>query len=82
MSADELERLPYAGRDRQNPSLGPQNLGPQNYHCCATCEHFASGREDGRVYTRCRRLGYDTKSFYRFNCWSPRPDVIARMKGR
>ncbi|MDP9727709.1 MULTISPECIES: hypothetical protein [Alicyclobacillus] len=33
-----------------------------------------------RVRTYCARLGYETRSFYQFRCWTPRPDIIARMK--
>ncbi|QHS22488.1 hypothetical protein GWK91_05765 [Virgibacillus sp. MSP4-1] len=46
-----------------------------NYHCCATCVHFLAGREDGKVVTKCKRLGYYTKSNYQFNCWDPKPRI-------
>jgi hypothetical protein len=49
------------------------------YHCCASCRHFASGREYGRVYNRCERLGYRTHPKYQFNCWDPKDRVKKRM---
>jgi hypothetical protein len=53
----------------------------KNYHCCATCKHFRIERletKKGHV-AKCSRLGYETKSFYQFNCWDPRPDIVERM---
>lgn len=49
------------------------------YHCCASCRHFTSGREDGKTYNRCVRLGYDTQPKYRFNCWDPKERVKKRI---
>lgn len=49
------------------------------YHCCASCRHFASGRENGKVFNRCVRLGYDTHPKYRFNCWDPKERVRKQM---
>jgi hypothetical protein len=43
-------------------------------HCCATCRHIAAVRtEGGKVLFRCTRLGYETHTDWRFNCWDERP---------
>jgi hypothetical protein len=52
----------------------------KNYHCCATCRHFAMVRVAEKLQPRCQRLGYDTKTHYQFNCWDPRPDIVAKME--
>jgi hypothetical protein len=52
----------------------------KSYHCCATCNHFRIRRNQGRIETICQRLGYETKSYYQFNCWDPRPDILEKMK--
>ncbi|WP_035487242.1 hypothetical protein [Alicyclobacillus contaminans] len=52
----------------------------KNYHCCATCRHFAIVREHDKIQPRCTRLGYDTKTHYQFHCWDPRPDIAEKMK--
>nr|WP_246483962.1 hypothetical protein [Heyndrickxia vini] len=45
------------------------------FHACATCIHFSAVRiEQGMKYT-CRRLGYDTKPHYTFDCWSPKEHI-------
>ncbi|CAM3712985.1 hypothetical protein ALPO108162_01285 [Alicyclobacillus pomorum] len=51
----------------------------KDYHCCATCRHFEMSRVDGRPQPRCRRLGYETKTFYKFHCWDPRPDIAQKV---
>ncbi|WP_018924764.1 hypothetical protein [Salsuginibacillus kocurii] len=52
----------------------------KNYHCCATCIHFAADKTvDGMTY-RCVRLGYETKPTYTFNCWEPKPAVQRLME--
>lgn len=52
----------------------------KDYHCCATCVHFRALRRDSGPMAVCSRLGYQTKSSYRFNCWQPRPDIVAKMR--
>lgn len=52
----------------------------KDYHCCATCEHFRITRTDAGIVTRCARLGYATQTRYRFKCWQPRPDIVAKMR--
>ncbi|MDC3417567.1 hypothetical protein [Aquibacillus salsiterrae] len=50
------------------------------YHCCATCINFRIERKesgDKRIY--CKRLGFDTKSSYQFNCWDPKERVKKAM---
>jgi len=32
------------------------------------------------LYTYCRRLGYETKPYYQFNCWTPKPNVRKLME--
>jgi hypothetical protein len=51
----------------------------KDYHCCATCQHFFITRRDGMNVVECKRLGYETKPSYKFDCWSPRPDILAKM---
>ncbi len=51
------------------------------YHCCATCKHFRIDRfEDGSRRVYCKRLGFDTKPTYQFNCWDPKDRVVKAMK--
>ncbi|MBX6353436.1 MAG: hypothetical protein IRZ10_08865 [Thermoflavifilum sp.] len=52
----------------------------KRYHCCATCVHFRIARQETGVRAWCARLGYDTKTFYQFNCWQPRADIVRRME--
>lgn len=54
----------------------------KNYHCCATCEHFRITRTDDGPALRCARLGYATKTHYRFNCWQPRTDIRSKMEAQ
>lgn len=51
----------------------------KDYHCCATCRHFVITRQDGNAKARCSRLGYETKTYYKFDCWDPRDDIRAKM---
>ncbi|TLS38135.1 hypothetical protein FCL54_06235 [Pseudalkalibacillus caeni] len=50
-------------------------MSVNRYHCCATCKHFQVIKESSRTYHKCERLGYETKSTYRFNCWNPKEHV-------
>lgn len=49
------------------------------FHCCASCRHFSSGREEGETFTRCSRLGYETKAKYQFNCWNPKEKIKRKI---
>ncbi|MFC7370233.1 hypothetical protein ACFQPF_00895 [Fictibacillus iocasae] len=52
----------------------------KDFHCCATCVHFASLKaKDGMRY-HCVRLQYETKPEYTFNCWDPKENVKQLMK--
>lgn len=46
------------------------------FHACATCIHFQAVRIDGKMNYRCKRLGYDTRPNYQFNCWTPKEQVL------
>ncbi|MFD1037836.1 hypothetical protein ACFQ3N_05355 [Virgibacillus byunsanensis] len=51
------------------------------FHCCATCEHFRIEKQkeaSKRIY--CKRLGFDTKPTYQFDCWEPKERVKKSMK--
>ncbi|MFD1708040.1 hypothetical protein ACFSCZ_15045 [Siminovitchia sediminis] len=50
------------------------------YHCCATCIHFRAERVDGKMRYMCKRLGYETKTHYKFNCWTPKEKVRRLME--
>jgi ribosomal protein L37AE/L43A len=52
----------------------------KNYHCCATCMHFKTERNETGITYKCSRLGYTTKPDYQFNCWNPRMDIQEKMK--
>ena len=54
----------------------------KDYHCCATCRNFLIQKIDGKIVTKCKRLGYDTKTHYKFNCWDPRDDIRHRLKDK
>jgi len=47
----------------------------KNFHCCATCVNFVVKREENKIKYYCKRLGYETKSHYVFNCWEPKENV-------
>jgi hypothetical protein len=52
----------------------------KDFHCCATCRHFkAEKKKEGMLYL-CGRLGFETKTNYKFNCWSPK-DNIKKLVG-
>ncbi|PLS15067.1 hypothetical protein CVD28_24740 [Bacillus sp. M6-12] len=52
------------------------------YHCCATCIHFEAKREKNGMTYRCKRLGFDTKTHYSFDCWTPKSNVTKLIKKR
>nr|WP_251551811.1 hypothetical protein [Neobacillus muris] len=51
----------------------------KDYHCCATCKNFLAERKNGQMVYYCKRLGYQTKTAYKFNCWDPREDIQKRL---
>jgi len=52
----------------------------KEYHCCATCKNFLIQREDKKLKMMCTRLGYETKTHYKFNCWDPREDIREKIR--
>lgn len=57
-------------------------LKHNKFHFCATCVHFLAWKENGEMLYKCRRLGYETKPNYTFNCWEPKEHVKALMEKR
>lgn len=54
----------------------------KDFHCCATCRHFkAEKKPEGMLYV-CGRLGFETKTNYKFNCWSPRENIKKIIEDR
>ncbi|MFC7393869.1 hypothetical protein [Scopulibacillus cellulosilyticus] len=53
-----------------------------HYHCCASCRHFRIRSKDGGKISVCSRLGYETKPFYKFNCWDPKPRVQQALENK
>ncbi|WP_139070174.1 hypothetical protein [Bacillus sp. FJAT-27225] len=54
----------------------------KDFHCCATCQHFKAEKTTGGMNYFCSRLGYETKPTYKFNCWSPKDQIIKLMQKR
>jgi hypothetical protein len=52
----------------------------RDFHFCATCMHFKAERKSDRMVYYCSRLGYETKTNYKFNCWTPKNSIIDLMK--
>ncbi|MEG9297937.1 hypothetical protein V6B33_15850 [Mangrovibacillus sp. Mu-81] len=54
------------------------------FHCCATCIHIRSSKssKNPRTSYYCSRLGYETKTAYKFSCWEPKEAVKELMKKR
>ncbi|MCM3617298.1 hypothetical protein M3936_06890 [Sutcliffiella horikoshii] len=50
------------------------------FHACATCIHYHVIKIDTRTIYRCNRLGYETKPYFKFECWQPKENVIQLMK--
>lgn len=50
------------------------------FHCCATCIHFSAERKNGKMTYFCKRLGYETKTHYQFDCWTPKEKVRRLME--
>ncbi|RDI43050.1 hypothetical protein [Falsibacillus pallidus] len=49
--------------------------GKNPYHVCASCIHFEASKVNGHMKYYCKRLGYETKPDYVFNCWDPKKKV-------
>nr|WP_243354918.1 hypothetical protein [Bacillus litorisediminis] len=52
----------------------------KDFHCCATCTHFEAIKAREKMIYRCKRLGYETKTHYKFNCWSPKEHIKKLME--
>lgn len=57
-------------------------MNEQKYKVCATCIHFEAIKTECGMKYRCKRLGFDTKPSYSFDCWDPKPHVIELMEKR
>lgn len=57
-------------------------LKEQAYKVCATCINFEATKTKCGMQYRCKRLGFDTKPSYSFNCWNPKDHVLKLMKKR
>ncbi|AKP47518.1 MULTISPECIES: hypothetical protein [Bacillus] len=55
-------------------------MSVNRFHACATCIHFSAEKTESGMLFRCLRLGYETKTYYRFNCWTPKDHVRKLMK--
>ncbi|WHY69197.1 hypothetical protein QNH17_11410 [Neobacillus sp. SuZ13] len=47
----------------------------RDFHCCATCRHFKAEKRAEGMHYYCSRLGFETKTSYKFNCWSPKENI-------
>ncbi|QCJ40871.1 hypothetical protein FAY30_02520 [Bacillus sp. S3] len=54
----------------------------KDFHCCATCQHMKAEKKAEGMNYYCSRLGYETKTNYKFNCWDPKEHVIKLMKSK
>ncbi|MBX5476379.1 MAG: hypothetical protein IRZ18_04555 [Clostridia bacterium] len=68
--------LPDGGDGAPAARRGPTFDDPR---CCASCVHVGVRRVGGQVRVYCRRLGYDTRPEWRFDCWTPKPHVRDRL---
>lgn len=50
-------------------------LDMRNFHCCATCINFNVDKNKEGIRYFCKRLGFETKSNYVFDCWEPKENV-------
>lgn len=53
----------------------------KDYHCCATCKNFKIEKKTTGITYRCSRLGYETKTHYKFNCWEPKEHIKKMVTG-
>ncbi|MEH7438305.1 hypothetical protein V7182_12580 [Neobacillus drentensis] len=54
----------------------------KDYHCCATCKHLKIEKKGSGIAYMCGRLGYPTKTNYKFNCWDPKEHIKKLMATR
>ncbi len=54
----------------------------KKFQCCATCIHFSAKRNTEGMQYFCKRLGYETKTHYVFNCWSPKKHIKKLMENQ
>ncbi|MBS4190967.1 hypothetical protein KHA94_12315 [Bacillus sp. FJAT-49705] len=54
----------------------------ESFHACATCIHFQAKKNKTGMNYFCKRLGYETKPNYQFQCWTPKEHVQKLMKKR
>lgn len=54
----------------------------KKYQVCAACIHFQSIRTVQRMTYHCKRLGFETKPDYSFECWTPTDTVMKLMEKR
>jgi len=47
----------------------------KDFHACATCIHFYPRKLTEGLKYECKRLGFETKPNYKFDCWDPKPHV-------
>ncbi|MGG2027191.1 hypothetical protein AB1282_15950 [Gottfriedia sp. S16(2024)] len=47
----------------------------KDFRCCATCQHFKAEKQVKGMKYYCSRLGFETMTNYKFNCWSPNENV-------
>lgn len=46
-----------------------------SFHACATCIHFQAEKTKNGMRYFCKRLSYETRPNYQFNCWTPKQNV-------
>lgn len=54
----------------------------KDFHYCATCKHFKAEKKAETMKYYCSRLGFETKTNYKFDCWSPKEHVIKLINKR
>jgi hypothetical protein len=55
-------------------------MSKNRFHACATCIHFLAKKTESGMLYRCLRLGYETKTYYQFNCWTPKDHIRKLME--
>lgn len=54
-------------------------MSTKDFHCCATCSHFKVEKTNQKIAYYCSRLGFETKTHYKFDCWNPRENIKKLM---
>lgn len=54
----------------------------ESFHACATCIHFQAEKNQQGMNYFCKRLGFETKPNYKFNCWTPKKHVQRLLEKR